>query len=159
MAMLYVREASGYREARAEDVIACAQNLIARRYRAGTPVIDAPERTREYLKLHLGGLDHEVFGCLYLDNRHRLIAAVDLFRGTIDGASVHPREVVKGALLHGAAACVLFHNHPSGISDPSSADELLTRRLREALALIDVRVLDHLLVGQDIYSFSEHGLI
>ena len=159
MAMLYVREASGYREARAEDVIACAQNLIARRYRAGTPVIDAPERTREFLRLHLGGLDHEVFGCLYLDNRHRLIAAVDLFRGTIDGASIHPREVVKGVIMHGAAATVFFHNHPSGNSTPSHADELITRRLSEVLALIDVRVLDHFIVGEQTYSFAEHGRI
>ena len=159
MTTLYVREGSGYREASAEDVIACAQGLIARRYRAGAPVIDAPERTREFLKLHLGALDYEVFGCLYLDSRHRLIVAVDLFRGTIDGASVHPREVVKGAIMHGAAACVLFHNHPSLFSDPSQADELLTHRLKEALALVDVRVLDHLIVGQHVYSFAEHGRI
>jgi len=131
MTTLYVREACGYREASAEDVISCAQGLIARRYRSGSPVIDAPERTREFLKVHLGGLDHEVFGCLYLDNRHRLIVAVDLFRGTIDGASVHPREVVKGAITHGAAACILFHNHPTGISLPSQADELITRRLKD----------------------------
>lgn len=157
MGTLYVREASGFREARAEDVIACAQSLIARRYRAGTPVIDAPERTREYLKLHLGGLDYEVFGCLFLDNRHRLIVAVDLFRGTIDGASIHPREVVKAAILNSAAACIFFHNHPSGIAEPSSADELITRRLKEALALVDVRVLDHLIVGERVYSFAESG--
>jgi DNA repair protein RadC len=157
MATLYVREASGYREACAQDVINCAQNLIARRYRAGTPVMDAPARTRQYLKLHLGGLDYEVFGCLFLDNRHRLIVAMDIFRGTIDGASVHPREVVKAAIVNNAAACILFHNHPSGVSEPSTTDETITRRLKEALQLVDVRLLDHFIVGQEVYSFAESG--
>jgi len=160
MATLYVRDASGYREARAEDVISSAQNLIARRYRVGTPVIDSPQRTREYLKLHLGGLDYEVFGCLFLDNRHRLIKAEDLFRGTIDGASIHPREVVKAALMTSAAACILFHNHPSGIAEASQADRLITQRLREALQLVDIRVLDHLIVAADcVLSFAERGLL
>ena len=160
MATLYVRDASGYREARAEDVISSAQNLIARRYRVGTPVIDSPQRTHEYLKLHLGGLDYEVFGCLFLDNRHRLIKAEDLFRGTIDGASIHPREVVKAALLASAAACILFHNHPSGIAEASQADRLITQRLREALQLVDIRVLDHLIVAADcVLSFAERGLL
>jgi DNA repair protein RadC len=159
MATLYVRDGIGYREASAEDVISSAQGLIGRRYRSGAPVMDAPCRTRDYLKLHLGGLDHEVFGCLHLDNRHRLIAAEDLFRGTIDGASIHPREVVKAVIRHGAAACILFHNHPTGVAEPSRADEHITRRLTEALALVDVRVLDHLIVGAQIYSFAEHGLI
>lgn len=159
MTTLYVRDVSGYREAAAQDVIACAQGLIARRYRTGAPVMDAPARTREYLALHLGGLDYEVFGCLYLDNRHRLIAVEDLFRGTVDGASVHPREVVKAAIHHGAAALVLFHNHPSGTADCSRADEMITHRLRDALALIDVRVLDHLIVGEKVFSLAEAGLI
>ncbi|MGH8254623.1 MAG: JAB domain-containing protein, partial [Steroidobacteraceae bacterium] len=152
MTTLYVREASGYREAASQDVIECAQGLIARRYRKGAPVMDSPDRTAEYLRLHLGALDHEVFGCLYLDNRHRLIAVEDLFRGTLDGASVHPREVVKAAIHHGAGACVLFHNHPSSCSTPSHADELITQRLKDALALIDVRVLDHFVVGDQVYS-------
>lgn len=99
------------------------------------------------IPLHLGALDHEVFGCLYLDNCHRLIVVENLFRGTVDGASVHPREVVKAAIRHGAAASILFHNHPSGRASPSQADELITQRLKNALALIDVRVLDHLLGG------------
>ena len=159
MVTLYVREVSGFREASAQDVIASAQSFIARRYRSGAPVIDAPERTREYLKLRLGGLDYEVFGCLYLDSRHKLIAVEELFRGTVDGASVHPREVVKAALHHGAVSCVLFHNHPSGATDASRADELITQRLKDVLALVDVRVLDHLIVGEQIFSFAEAGLL
>jgi DNA repair protein RadC len=134
MATLYVRESSGFREARPEDIISSAQNVIARRYRAGTPVMESPERTREYLKRHLRALQHEVFGCLFWDNRHRIIAVADPFRGTIDGAAVHPREVVRVAIGNSAAACILFHNHPLGISELSAADELITRRLKEALA-------------------------
>ncbi len=159
MTTLYVQEGASYREARAEDVIACAQGLISKRYRAGSPVIDSPARTREYLKLQLGALDHEVFGCLYLDPRHRLIAFEILFRGTVDGASVHPREVVKQALAHNAAALILVHNHPSGQSTPSAADELITRRLRDSLQLVDVRVVDHLIVAAEMYSFAESGLL
>jgi DNA repair protein RadC len=111
------------------------------------------------LRIHLGGCDHEIFGVLHLDYRHRLIAREDLFRGTVDGASVHPREVVKAALAHNAAGVILFHNHPSGIAEPSQADELITRRLIDALALVDIRVLDHLIVTERVYSFAEHGLL
>jgi DNA repair protein RadC len=94
-----------------------------------------------------------------LDSRHRLIAVETLFRGTVDGASVHPREVVKAAIAHGAAAAILFHNHPSFCSTPSQADEIITQRLRDCLALIDVKVLDHLIIGERFFSFAEHGLI
>ena len=160
MTTLYVRDQSGFREADASDVLDRAQALIAQRYRAGSPVLSSPERTREFLRMHLGGSDRETFGVLHLDNRHRLIAAEDLFRGTIDRASVHPREVVKAVLARNAvAAIVLYHNHPSVSSEPSAADELITRRLKEALALIDVRVLDHLIVAESIYSMAEHGLL
>jgi DNA repair protein RadC len=160
MTTLYVRDQSGFREADASDVLDRAQALIAQRYRAGSPVLSSPERTREFLRVHLGGSDRETFGVLHLDNRHRLIAAEDLFRGTVDRASVHPREVVKAVLARNAvAAIVLYHNHPSGSPEPSAADELITRRLKEALALIDVRVLDHLIVAESIYSFAEHGLL
>jgi DNA repair protein RadC len=160
MTTLYVRDQSGFREADASDVLDRAQALIAQRYRAGSPVLSSPERTREFLRVHLGGSDRETFGVLHLDNRHRLIAAEDLFQGTIDRASVHPREVVKAVLARAAvAAIVLYHNHPSGSSEPSAADELITRRLKEALALIDVRVLDHLIVGESIYSMAEAGLL
>ena len=103
---------------------------------------------------------HEVFACLFLDNRHRLMAFEELFRGTIDGASVHPREVVRRALAHNAAALILAHNHPSGIAEPSAADTRITERLRQALSLIDVRVLDHLIVGDaEVTSLAERGLI
>jgi DNA repair protein RadC len=101
-----------------------------------------------------------VFACLFLDNRHRVIEYRELFNGTIDGASVHPREVVRQALTANAAAVIFAHNHPSGVAEPSRADELLTRRLKEALALVDIRVLDHLVVGDgDAVSFAERGLL
>lgn len=159
MATLYVRESSGFREARPADIIASAQSVIARRYRTGTPVMESPARTREYLRLHIGGLEHEVFGCLLLDNRHRLIAVVNLFRGTIDGAAVHPREVVRAVIEHSASACIFFHNHPSGVAEASHADRTITQRLQQALQLIDVRVLDHLIVAETTLSFAEQGLL
>jgi DNA repair protein RadC len=156
---LFIRDGDSYREASAQDVIQRASALIAQRFRAGAPVIDSPARTREFLQHQVGSLDHEVFGILLLDNRHRLIRCEILFRGTIDGASVFPREVVREVLSANAAAVILFHNHPSGISEPSRADELVTSRLREALQLIDVRVLDHIIVGESICSFAERGLL
>lgn len=119
-----------------------------------------PGATREFVRMRLRDLPHEVFCCVYLDNRHRVIRFVELFRGTIDGASVHPREVVKEALAHNAAAVILAHNHPSGIAEPSQADELITQRLTQALALVDIRVLDHLIIGDGVCeSFSERGLL
>jgi DNA repair protein RadC len=119
-----------------------------------------PRATREFLRSRLRDLPHEVFCCVYLDNRHRVIAFEELFRGTIDGASVHPREVVKQALSRNAAAVILVHNHPSGLAEPSQADELITRRLKEALALVDIRVLDHVVVGDGVCeSFAERGLL
>lgn len=159
MTMLYVRDASGFREAQPTDVLDRAQALLAQRYRAGSPVLSSPALTREFLRMHLGACEHEIFGVLHLDSRHRLIAVEDLFRGTINSSSVHPREVVKAALVRNSAALVLYHNHPSGLTEPSAADELITRRLKEALALIDVRVLDHLIIAESIFSFSEAGLI
>jgi DNA repair protein RadC len=103
---------------------------------------------------------YEVFTLIYLDKRHRVIACQDLFRGTIDGASVYPREVVKEALKHNAAAVILAHNHPSGVAEPSQADEMITQRVKEALALVDIRVLDHVIVaGGDTTSFAERGLL
>ena len=160
MTTLYVRDTSGFREAEATDVLDRAQALLAQRYRVGSPVLTSPALTRDFLRIHLGACDHEIFGVLHLDSRHRLIAVENLFRGTINSASVHPREVVKAVLSRNAAALVLYHNHPSsGLMEPSAADELITRRLKEALALIDVRVLDHLIIGESVYSFAEHGLI
>jgi DNA repair protein RadC len=112
------------------------------------PLLASPQAAREYLCGQLRDRDHEVFCCLYLDSRHRLLHYEELFRGTIDGASVYPREVVKRALESRAAALILAHNHPSGVAEPSGADERITQRLKEALALVDIRLLDHLIVGE-----------
>ena len=159
MTTLYVRDQSGFHEARPTDELDRAQALLAQRYRAGSPVLSSPALTREFLRMHLGACEHEIFGVLHLDSRHRLIAVEDLFRGTINSSSVHPREVVKAALVRNSAALVLYHNHPSGLTEPSAADEIITRRLREALALIDVRVLDHLIIAESIFSMAEAGLL
>ncbi len=157
---LYVRDGEQYRAAQPTEVLDRARSLISQRYRTGTPVFQSPQRTREFLTLKLAHLEHEVFSILALDNRHRLIEYVELFRGTIDGASVHPREVVKEALRLNAAAVILTHNHPSGVAEPSQADELITSRLRDALALVDVRVLDHIIIaGGQTLSMAERGLI
>ena len=122
--------------------------------------LTSPEITRAYLSAHLRGYSYEVFGCLFLDNQNRVIQFEELFRGTIDGASVYPREVVKQALYHNAAAIIFAHNHPSGITEPSLADKQITEKLKNALALFDIRVLDHFIIGDgEPYSFAEHGLI
>jgi DNA repair protein RadC len=122
--------------------------------------LTTPQAVRRYLKNRLYSYPYEVFACLFLDNRHRLIQYEELFRGTVDGSSVHPREVVSRALHHNAAAVILAHNHPSGVAEPSQADTRITRRLRDALALVDIRVLDHVIVGDgEPSSFAELGLI
>jgi DNA repair protein RadC len=122
--------------------------------------LSRPGDTRDYLTARLRDYAHEVFACLFLDNRHRVISFDELFHGTLDGASVHPREVVKRALSHNAAAVIFAHNHPSGVAEPSRADEAITRRLKEALALVDIRVLDHFIVGEgEAVSFAERGLL
>jgi len=137
---------------------------LSRRYLfdeiAGRDVLTSPEATRQYLKARLRAYPHEVFACLFLDNRHRVIEYRELFRGTIDGASVHPREVVREAMRWNAAAVIFAHNHPSGVAEPSQADLRITQRLREALDLVDVRVLDHIVVGEGGgTSFAERGLL
>ncbi|MFP5399683.1 MAG: RadC family protein [Gammaproteobacteria bacterium] len=127
---------------------------------ARQPVFDAPDAVRQYLRLQLAHLAHEVFAVLFLDHQHRLLAMEELFRGTLSQTSVYPREVVKRALALNAGAVILAHNHPSGLAEPSRADEYLTQSLKSALALVDVRVLDHLVVGRhDVVSFAERGLI
>ncbi len=123
-------------------------------------VMGDPSSTRAFLKGKLRGYEREVFAVMYLDNQHRLIAWEELFFGTIDGASVHPREVVKQVLEHNAAAVIFAHNHPSGVAEPSQADRRITERLKAALLLVDVRVLDHMIVGDsEVLSFAERGLI
>jgi DNA repair protein RadC len=124
------------------------------------PLLDRPQRVREFAALHLGGLPHEVFAVLFLDVQLRLLRHETMFRGTLSQTAVHPREVVKRALALNAASVVLAHNHPSGVAEPSRADELVTQTLKSALALVDVRVLDHLVVGQgQVVSMAERGLL
>ena len=119
----------------------------------------SPDDTRQYLHAELRAYPHEVFACLFLDNRNRVLAFEKMFYGTIDGASVYPREVVRRAIDNNAAAVIFAHNHPSGVAEPSSADRQITRRLKEAMSLIDVRVLDHIIIGDDVVSFAERGLL
>jgi len=123
-------------------------------------VLTSPEATRAYLSNQLRSYPYEVFACLFLDNQHHILEFEELSRGTIDGASVYPREVVKKALDHNAAAVIFAHNHPSGISEPSQADKMITDKLKQALSLMDIRVLDHFIIGDGMpYSFAEHGLL
>ena len=125
---------------------------------AGGIKLDAPEAVKQYLRAHLGRQAHESFVVLFLDVKNRLLASEDMFSGTLTHTSVHPREVVKAALRHNAASVMLAHNHPSGAPEPSEADLLLTRALMQALALVEVRVLDHFVVaGPQVHSFAEHG--
>lgn len=120
----------------------------------------SPDAVRAYLRLRLAGRRHEVFVVVFLDSQHRVIATQEMFRGTLTQTSVYPREVLIEALAHNAAAVILCHNHPSGVAEPSAADQALTRTLRQVLALVDVRVLDHLIVaGPTAMSFAEHGLL
>lgn len=123
--------------------------------------LSSPADTRRYLSARLRGYPHEVFAGLFLDNRHRVIACDELFTGTLDSASVHPREVVKRALAHNAAAVIFAHNHPSGVAEPSPADTSLTQHLKHALALVDIRVLDHIIIGdgEQAVSLAERGLL
>ena len=123
------------------------------------PLLQKPEDVRDYLKLWAAQRDAEAFGAVWLTTQHAVIGVDTLFTGTIDGASVYPRIVVKAALAHNAAAVILFHNHPSGCPDPSKADRVLTQKLKEALALVDVRVLDHMIVGSTIASLAELGYL
>ena len=137
---------------------------IARRYFEESlscgEAIRSPADTESFLKAKMQHLEHEVFCCLYLDNRHRVLRFDELFRGTIDGTSVYPREVVKEALTVNAAAVILAHNHPSGVAEPSQADERITQRLKSALELVDIRLLDHLIIGAgDATSLASRGLL
>jgi DNA repair protein RadC len=147
------------REATADEILHAARVVLSYRVRKGS-VLSNPRDTRDYLSMKLGTREHEVFAILFLDNRNRVIECVEMFRGTIDGATVHPREVVKEALERNAAAVIFAHDHPSGVAEPSQADELITRRLKEALNVVDIRVLDHLVVGgSEVISFAERGLL
>ena len=158
--MLYVRESDTgrYRPAAESEVLNHAAELLAPRVLG--QILSSPRDAQDFLRTRLARLEHEVFAVLYLDNRHRVLAFEELFRGTLNGTAVYPREVVKRSLALNCAALILVHNHPSGNPEPSTADEVLTQRLKEALSVVDVRVLDHLVVGREgVVSFSERGLI
>lgn len=147
------------KRAKLAAVLELSRRVLADRGKKKT-LFESPETVKDYLQLHLGARPHEVFAALFLDARHRLIAMEELFRGTLTQTSVYPREVATRALHHHAAAVVLAHNHPSGCVEPSRADEMLTRTLQTALALIDVRVLDHVIVSRgSSLSMAERGLV
>jgi DNA repair protein RadC len=160
VAALLVRDVDGqYRPASSEEVLQQARRVLSQRVRRGA-TMSSPEAVKDYLRVQLGVLEHEVFCVIFLDAQHRIVALKEMFRGTVTQTSVYPREVVKEALAVNAAAVILAHNHPSGVAEPSRADEFLTHSLRQALALVDVRVLDHLVVaGADVTSFVELGLM
>lgn len=154
---LYRKTNNGYRVAGIKEVaeayVECTAGTVG-------STIRSPKETEDFLKARLGNLEHESFAIIYLDNRHRVIQFEELFRGTIDGTSVYPREVVKSSLSHNAAAIILAHNHPSGVAEPSQADERITKRLKAAMELVDIRVLDHIIVGGgQATSMAARGLI
>ena len=147
------------RFAEVQAAVEIARRQLAESLRAG-PSLASPRATCDFLTAKLRDLEHEVFCCLYLDKRHRLIQFEEVFRGTIDGASVFPREIVKLALQRNCAAVIVAHNHPSGVAEPSQADELITHRVKDALALVDIRLLDHIIIGDGVsVSLAERGLV
>ena len=145
--------------AQLQAVLELARRALNEELQTGA-TLSSPQTVRQYLQLMLGGKQYESFAVLFLDVKNRLIASEELFRGTLTHTSVYPREVVKVALRHNAAGVILAHNHPSGNSEPSPADKTLTQALKQALMLVDVRVLDHFIVAEkEVYSFAEHGLL
>ena len=143
-----------------DAAITRALHILSMRLKEPGEAMAAPSTVKNYLCLNVATLDHEVFGVLWLDAQNRMLTNTLLFAGTLTQTSVYPREVVKAALTHNAAAAILYHNHPSGMGDPSRADEALTRALKSALALVDVAVLDHMIVaGMTCTSFAERGLL
>lgn len=142
-----------------QAIVDQALEILRERHQHGA-LLSSPEVTKDYLRLKLADEKQEIFGCIFLTNRHTVIEVENLFTGTIDGASVYPRIIVQKALTHNAAALLAYHNHPSGCADPSQADIRITERIREALALVDIRLLDHLVVSVDgCVSFAERGLL
>ena len=143
-----------------DQIIQRALKILTDRMRDPTTALTSPSAVRYYLRLLLHDRPHEVFVGVFLDSQNRLLASEEMFRGTLAQTSVYPREVVKTALAHNAAAVIFAHNHPSGVAEPSRADELLTQALKQALALVDIRTLDHFVVaGSQLVSFAERGLI
>lgn len=141
-----------------QDVLNAAENILKKRLERQGYIGD-PRDTMDFLRMRLGGLLHEEFHVLWLDNRHQILDCQKLFTGTVDGASIYPREVVRAALDANASAAILAHNHPSGIAEPSVADQAVTRELRDALKLVGVRVLDHIIVGAECASLAQMGLL
>ncbi len=143
--------------------LAAAMELALRLLRERTqhgPALNSPTLVRDYLRMHFLGKQHETFVVIFMDAQNRVLATDDMFNGTLTQTSVYPREVVKRALKHNAAACIFAHNHPSGVAEPSRSDETLTATLKRALALVDVNILDHFVVGADsVMSFAERGLL
>ncbi len=161
MQTMMVKSGNRYRKATVAEVSEVAGYYAREAMNRERPNLASPANAVRYLQAMYAGRDYETFTVLFLDKRHRLIECVEMFRGTLDGSAVYPREVVKEVLWRGAAAIVISHNHPSGIAEPSVADERITEALRNALALIDVRVLDHIIIGNGgrYCSFAERGLI
>ncbi len=157
---LLVRDVAGdYRPAKADEVLQAALRVLAGQM-YGSEALTSPQVVRDFLRIKLGTLEHEVFAIIHLDAQNHVIDYVEMFRGTVSQTSVYPREVAKESLARNSAALILVHNHPSGVAEPSRADEMLTQTLKSALALVDVRVLDHLVVaGANILSFAERGLL
>ena len=157
---LLVRDVAGeYRPANAGEVLQAAQRLLASQVR-GSDVLSSPAVVKDFLRARLGALPHEIFAVVHLDAQHRVLDYVEMFRGTVTQTSVYPREVVKDALARNSSALLLVHNHPSGSPEPSRADEMLTQNIKQALSLVDVRVLDHLIVaGSSVLSLAERGLM
>jgi DNA repair protein RadC len=156
----FVRDAAGALASVPDsDIIEAALKILSKRLSRGS-VLSSPRATRDYLAIRFGQVEREVFSAIYLTKRHQVIACEELFWGTVDGASVHPRIVVKEALRHNAAALIVSHNHPSGQAEPSQADEFITSRLKAALDLIDVRLLDHIITANgSTLSMAERGLL
>ena len=141
-----------------QAVVEMSRRFLQEKMKRGDAMSNVSD-VKNYLKSRLQNYPFEVFACLFLDNKHRVIEYEELFRGTIDAASVHPREVVRRVLHHNAAAIVLAHNHLSGVAEPSQSDNLITQKLKDALQLIDVRLLDHFVIGDEVVSFAERGLL
>lgn len=156
----FVMDVTGaYREAQADEVLHAAQNVLLSRIN-NKDIFESPQAVRDFLRVRLSALEHEVFAVLHLDAQSRLLEYVEMFRGTVSQTSVYPRDIVKESLARNSAAVILVHNHPSGAARPSRADEALTQTLKAAIFLVDVRVLDHLIVaGADVVSFAEMGLL
>ena len=158
-ATLMILEASGeYRPATPKEILAAAKSAVGYIYGRGSE-FSSPDACRAYLTAKLAGRENECFAVLFLDNRNRLIEYREMFYGTIDASAVYPREVLKAALELNAAALILAHNHPSGDTTPSMADQRITARLKDVMGMVEIRVLDHFIVGRDVLSFAERGLL